>query len=102
MADDPEAGSRGPEARHHEAVQAEAAAQGGGGGGGARDHDRHRVWTKLLHGGYCTSSSSINNDLNVQLFCGYSERCKSMTFIVLAVGRGRESAGTGAGDQVGA
>ena len=51
MADDPEAGSRGPEAGHHEAVQAEAAAQGGGGGGGARDHDRHRVWTKLLHGG---------------------------------------------------
>ena len=43
MADDPEAGSRGPEAGHHEAVQAEAAAQGGGGGGGARDHDRHRV-----------------------------------------------------------
>ena len=43
MADDPEAGSRGPEAGHHEAVQPEAAAQGGGGGGGARDHDRHRV-----------------------------------------------------------
>ena len=43
MADDPEAGSRGPEAGHHEAVQAEAAAQGGGGGGGTRDHDRHRV-----------------------------------------------------------
>ena len=43
MSDDPEAGSRGPEAGHHEAVQAEAAAQGGGGGGGARDHDRHRV-----------------------------------------------------------
>ena len=30
----------------------------------------------------------INNNLNVQLFCGYSDRCKSMTFIVLAVGRG--------------
>ena len=54
MADDPEAGSRGPEAGHHEAVQAEAAAQGGGGGGGARQHDRHRVCGILLHGGYCS------------------------------------------------
>ena len=44
VSDDPEAGGRGPEARHHEAVEAEAAAQGGGGGGGARHHDRHRVW----------------------------------------------------------
>ena len=39
---------------------------------------------------------------NVQLFCGYSDRCKSMTFIVRAVRRGRGSAGTGAGHQVGA
>ena len=44
VSDDPEAGGRGPEARHHQAVEAEAAAQGGGGGGGARHHDRHRVW----------------------------------------------------------
>ena len=50
VSEDPEAGGRGPEARHHEAVEAEAAAQGGGGGGGARHHDRHRVWAYFYTG----------------------------------------------------
>ena len=50
VSEDPEAGGRGAEARHHEAVEAEAAAQGGGGGGGARHHDRHRVWAYFCTG----------------------------------------------------